>query len=862
MARARRSGPEPVAADGLSVYWQKRDFAVTREPSARKPGRAKSKGLSFAVQKHAARRLHYDLRLEWQGTLKSWALTRGPSLDPAVKRLAVEVEDHPLAYGAFEGAIPAGEYGGGTVQLWDRGVWEPERADSVAADLAKGHLSFTLRGARLRGDWSLVRMRSREKEAKGRSNWLLIKSHDAAARPGDGDELLEIDESVSTGRTMAEIAGETSGVGKARKAVSPNSTMPDFVAPQLCQPVERPPAQSGWVHEVKLDGYRMQLRVENGVARLRTRSGLDWTSRFPAIAAGAAKFPDCLLDGEVVVLEDDRVPDFAALQAKLQAEDRSGFTYFAFDLLCENGRDLRGLGLTDRKHRLAAMIAGASAKSRSVIRFLAHLTDPGDAILKSACRMQLEGIVSKRADARYVSGRGAAWTKAKCRGRDDFLIGGWTPRVDGKGIGALLVGTRRQQQLVYVGRVGSGFDSRVSIELRRRLEPLARNASPFDGRQPPVDPRIRWVVPQLVAETAFGGWTGDGILRHAVFKGLRDEANMKVTARHAPPSSQSILASRHVVVGGVPLTHPERVLWPADDASPQVTKLDLARYYERNAEFLLAHAGRRLLSVVRAPEGIAMTNFFQRHASPGFSALVQLKQVSGQSRPFLWIRDAAGLVALAQMNVVELHPWGAPVDDLAHPDRLIFDLDPGEGVGFQRIVDAANELRQRLAVLKLAAFAKTSGGKGLHVVVPLLSKGKPRDIAGWEDAKSFSRLLSVQLELDQPAAYTTTLAKRARVGRIFLDYLRNDRMATAVAPWSPRARPGAPVAVPLAWSQVRRGLDPRSVTINTLMKKRKIDDPWSDFASAARPLRDAIKLLLAATSRKSGTYPNINFDHR
>ena len=834
----------------LAAYRSKRRFARTSEPKG-KASPASPLMLRFVVQRHDARRLHYDLRLELDGVFKSWAVTRGPSRDPHDKRLAVEVEDHPLEYGDFEGVIPQGEYGGGTVQLWDRGYWQ---ADGDAHEgLKRGDLKFFLAGERLRGGWVLVRMKNDRLGGK-RSNWLLIKHRDGESRDGDKDGLLKASTSVASGRSLEEIAA---GVGKApapfvmarpaagtasrpnplakahgKRAKAP--VMPDFVKPQLCRLMTRPPSGAGWAHEVKFDGYRMQLRVEKGAARLRTRQGIDWTEKFPAIAAAARTLPDCLLDGEIVATDEHGAPDFAALQAALSDRKTDDLVFFAFDALYASGDDLRGLPLRARKAGLQALLA--AAKPPPVLRYVEHFESPGDAVLHSACTMHLEGIVSKRLDAPYRPGRGDDWTKVKCRGGHEVVIGGWSGR--GGQLRSLLAGVQRGGKLIYAGRVGTGFSARAVRELMAQLKRVETPTSPFaGGTGPPVADDLHWARPELVAEIEFAGWTGSGMLRQAAFKGLRaDKTAGEVEAESAAAPTRAPRKAQ--VVMGVSVTHPEKPLWP--DADPPVTKGDLARYYEAVGAWLIGHIRGRPCSMVRMPDGIGGEKFFQRHAMPGMSSLFELVQVAGDRKPYLQIDRVEALIAAAQLAAVELHPWncqpGAP--DL--PGRLVFDLDPGPDVAFGRVIDAAVGLRDLLKALGLAAFCKTTGGKGLHVVSPLAADKKS---PGWPEAKAFAREVCRRLFLEQPERYVLTMARKDRGGRIYLDYLRNDRMATAVAPLSPRAGRNAAVSMPLDWPQVRPGLDPEKFTVRTAPALLRGKRPWREYDASARPLRRALEQL-------------------
>ena len=842
------------AAAPLAKYRTKRDFARSPEPSGGSP-RKPSKALIFVVHRHAAQRLHYDLRLEWAGVLKSWAVTRGPSLDPADKRLAVEVEDHPMEYADFEGVIPKPGYGGGTVQVWDRGLWAPLDADAVADDLARGELKFVVAGERLHGGFVLVRMRTKPGARPDRQNWLLIKERDSAARPGEGDAVLAAATSVKTGRTLEQITnGEAAKAAAPRKPVyaARNGTAPlGFVPPQLCRLVIAPPRGDGWIHELKLDGYRLQAQVTAGRATLRTRTGLDWTTRFPGIAQAALHLPDCVIDGEAVVLNATGQPDFSALQETLAGEREATIVLFAFDLLTAAGSDLRSTPLHCRKDRLKRLLAGKDDR----IRYLDHFTAPGDAVLASACRLEVEGIVSKRHDAPYVSGRGDTWRKSKCRGRDEFLVGGWSAERSGHGLGALLVGAMREGRLVYLGRIGSGFSTAAVTRLLAALKPAAAATSPFVGTQPARVAGVTWCRPGLVVEVAYAGWTEGGVLRHASFQGIReDKPAMDVVPPTPAPPPPPRPPGRSKATPA--LTHPERILWPATDRSPAITKADLVAYYERYADRLLAQVGGRPLSILRAPNGVGAPAFFQRHAMPGQSASIGSVHVAGQAKPYMRVDDLAGLAALAQISAVELHPLGARAESVEVPDRLVFDLDPAEGLDFAAVMAAAHELRARLGALGLTSFAKVTGGKGLHLVVPLAAS-KRSDAAGWYEAKRFSQLVCALMERDAPEKYTTTMAKKARHGRVFLDYLRNDRLSTAVAAWSLRGRPSAPVARPVAWSTVKTGLQPATWLLTTLRAEPMSRDPWADFGAAASPLRDAVERLTGVTHGDDAPGPRL-----
>jgi bifunctional non-homologous end joining protein LigD len=861
--------------DSLTTYRAKRDFSLTEEPSG-KAAVSKSKQLRFVIQRHDATRLHYDFRLELDGTFKSWAVTKGPSIDPTVKRLAVEVEDHPLDYGDFEGTIPEGQYGGGTVQLWDRGYWVPE--GDPYDGLKRGDLKFTLVGERLEGSWVLVRMKWDRKAGKGskRTNWLLIKHRDKAAHEGDDDKLLRDPKSIASGRTLKEIALGTGrapkpfmtgkrrsagavwdsskkGGGDKATAASPKvkprkvSAMPKFVEPQLAKLVERVPPGPGWAHEVKFDGYRLQLRVQDGKATLRTRKGLDWTTKFAAIAKVAAGLPDCMLDGEAVALDRHGAPDFAALQAALSEGRSEDLIFFAFDLLFAEGEDLRKLPLQDRKAHLKDLLDGLKGKHPGLV-YVEHFETGGDAVLKSACRMHLEGIVSKELDASYQSGRTGSWTKAKCRAGHEVIIGGWA--MTGRKLRSLLAGVHRgegkNRKLVYVGRVGTGFGEEGMRKLLPRLRAVESKTSPFAaGASPPKETNMHWARPELVAEIEFAGWTGDRNVRQASFKGLRaDKPADEVEAERAAKPGKAKMAkpaaaSGPAVVMGVSISHPDKPLWP--DEKPPVTKIELARYYEAVGDWMIDHLKGRPCSLVRTPDGIDGQKFFQRHAMAGSSNLLEETKIKGDRKPYLQIDRVEGLAAVAQMGGTELHPWNCQPGNPELPGRLVFDLDPAPDVKFAAVIAGAREVADRVKALGLVPFCKTTGGKGLHVVVPLTADPKSPD---WDTAKTFTREICRRIAEDAPDRYVINMAKKERTGRIFLDYLRNDRTSTAVAPLSSRARDGATVSMPLEWSQVKAGLDPGKYTMRTAPALLKRGKPWRTYAKSARSLRAAIEKLL------------------
>ncbi len=836
--------PAGSRAGSLDTYWEKRQFDETPEPRGR-PGRhqGRRQGHVYIIQKHAARRLHYDFRLELDGVLKSWAVTRGPSLDPAQKRLAVRTEDHPIDYARFEGTIPQGHYGGGTVMLWDRGSWDP--IGDPHEGLAKGKLAFHLHGERLKGRWALVRFKgSRKGERKSpRENWLLIKELDDEV-DRDRDVLEDYDTSVATDRSLDEIASAKAAKAP-RKAVAKESRrdakagarkrhkLPGFVAPELATLVDAPPKVAGWLFEMKFDGYRALLSASGEQVRIYTRNGHDWTDRFGRVARAGAKLglDGALIDGEVVVLDHRGRTDFGHLQRALKGEEDSPLSYFAFDLLAEGGADLRKLPLTERKERLRRLL-GRQGRD-GPIYFTDHVEGGGDKMLAQLCRHGFEGIIAKRAEARYRSGRGHDWLKVKCGQVQEFVIAGWSPSTKRRPFSSLILAVREKGALRYAGRVGSGFDEAELDELGRRFAKLARKDPAIGGEIPASVRRgAKWIRPVLVAEVAFANFTRDGLVRQARYLGLREDKPARAVKREVPePVEGAVMATRGSgdVIAGVKLSHPDKVLYEEQG----ITKRDLAHYFQKVAPLMLPGIENRLVSLVRCPEGSAKACFFQRHAHPGMPTSFGRVEVEGSDKKreaYLVLKGMTGLIAAAQFGVLEIHVWGSTIDDIERPNRLVFDLDPGDGVDFAAVKHAAVDLRDTLAAIGLDSVPMLTGGKGVHVVVPIARRHE------WPVVKAFCRAVAERLADAAPDRFIATMAKAKRKGLIFIDYLRNDRSATAVAPFSPRARAGAPVAWPVEWAELGKVAAAGMVTIDAVLAGKRKAALWKTY-----PARQALK---------------------
>jgi len=851
---ARTSSGATQTPSPLGKYQTMRDFGATPEPSgrtARAKGKRAAKALSFVIQKHAARRLHYDFRLELDGTLKSWAIPKGPSYDPADKRMAVHVEDHPLDYAGFEGVIPAGHYGAGTVIVWDRGVWIPDTDREQG--YRDGKLKFELRGEKLQGHWTLVRMggkRQRDQDA-----WLLIKERDELARPASDFDVVEaLPDSVLAGTAKAPARSPA----KSPKAAGKKAALPLTLAPQLATLVDAPPTEGEWQYEVKFDGYRILARIDGDDVRLFTRNGNDWTSKLRSLAAEvrALGLPDGWLDGEIVMVDANGVTDFQSLQNAFETAHVDAIQYYVFDLPYYAGRDLRAMPLTERRALLRQLLRQLmAAKPASRLRFSESFEAEPQEMLDAACRMKLEGVIGKRVDAPYVSTRANTWIKLKCTLRQEFVIGGFTdPKGSRSGLGSLLLGVHDAQgKLRYAGNVGTGFDTAMLDSLRKRLDPLVVDSAPFADL--PRGIKGHWVKPKLVAEVSFGAWTKEGRVRHSVFHGLRSDkparavsvekpavekpvAEKPVAAKKSTPTRKTAARQAPTTLGKITISHADRVI----DASTGLTKGDLVRYYASAAGLMLPFLKGRPIALVRAPSGIDGQQFFQRHGDTlnidGVNAL-DPKLWPGHP-PLLEIASEAAIVAVAQLNVVEFHTWNARAAKIDKPDRIVFDIDPGEGVAWPQIQEAARLTRTLLDALGLQSWLKTSGGKGLHVVVPIAAR------AGWDEVRDFAQDMVRHMATTIPDRFVVKSGPRNRVGKIFIDYLRNGVGATTAAAFSARARPGLGVSIPVAWDELDDLTSSAQWTIANVAERLEAlaaHDPWAGHDKVRQTLTRARKLL-------------------
>lgn len=880
-----------VAADAvdeqLRRYREMRDFKLTSEPGgSSKTTEFSRQVLPFVVQKHAASHLHYDFRLGWNGVLKSWAVAKGPSYFTGNKRLAVQVEDHPMEYGGFEGIIPKGQYGGGTVMVWDQGTWEPQAGHTdVDAGLRSGSLKIIMHGAKMNGKWALIRMGGKAANER-KPNWLLIKEHDEFERGQNDPDVTDAEpNSVVTGRSIEQIAKNEDHVWNSKDTVkgnawyrkdsveetstatkqglrkrsrvkdfgpvlkkTPKEKLPGFIAPELARSAATPPLGDGWLHEFKLDGYRIQARKDGKNVQLLTRTGLDWTHRMRTIAAlvGNLTVEKAILDGEVVVLAENGTTSFADLQAAFQEGAKKPLTYFVFDLLHLEGHSTRGLRLIERKRVLERLLEDTGDS----LRFSEHVETSGDVVFQKACELHAEGIISKRAASKYSSGRSGNWFKLKCVLEQEFVVGGFTLPSNGiHGVGALLLGYYDGKKLIYAGRTGTGFTQMTHKALRDQLDVLRQATTPFE--KPPAEAKngAIWVKPKLVAQVNFATWTADNLVRQASFKGLREDKPAEDVRREERSVTPTQRGTRHgshstaakgatkvetgsaktlpkasAMTAPVRLTHPEKIL----DVESRLTKQQLANYYWAIAPHMLPYISGRPMSLVRCPDGSEKPCFYQKHANhtlpPGVGSVNVPDKKTGKTEPYITLSTAEALAGLAQMGVLEIHPWGSRNDDLEHPDRIIIDLDPDPAIPWVRLAQSAAEVRKQLKKLGLDSFLKSTGGKGLHVVVPFVAE------FDWTVIKQFAHAFVLQMEKKEPDLYLTKMSKAARTGRIFLDYLRNERGATAVAAFSPRARPGAAVSLPMSWSELK---STKRTVVHVAdfaeWKGQLKHDPWKQF---------------------------------
>lgn len=808
-----------MKGDLLKEYNRKRDFKITKEPSGKKVAKKKAKKLVFVVQEHHASHLHYDFRLELDGVLKSWAVPKGPSLDPKDKRLAMQTEDHPLSYAKFKGTIPQGEYGGGEVFIWDNGTWEPE-GDPHAA-LEKGDLKFKLKGKKLNGSFVLVRTRF------AKNSWLLIKHHDEFEKVGYRLDMMAEDKPRKKASKKA-TKKKSASLGK--------DPWPEFIPPQLPRLVTSVPTEAEWIHEMKFDGYRMQGHLKNGIGTFFTRTGLNWSNNYPHLlnAMEQLDVKNAVFDGEIVALDEKGRTNFQMLQNSFKKKNDTQLRYYIFDILYLNGRDLMSLPLIERKEILKRTLAGCP---ESII-YSDHITEQGEDFYKASCEHQLEGIISKLADSPYHSGRNDLWVKTKCTTRQEFVIGGWTEPQGGRtGIGALLLGIYENKKLRYAGRVGTGFNTQTLKDLKKELSTLEQEESPFDVNSP-KGKGIHWIEPGKVCEVSFGNWTDEGILRTPVFLGMREDKPAKdihmEKAKKTKPKKKHLSAVREI-------SSPEKILFKKE----KITKQQVSDFYMAIAKEMLPYLEDRPLSLVRCPNGSEGTCFFQKHFTgsvPDSFHTFPVKEDKGQGI-YLAIDSAAGLQELVQLNAFEIHAWNCHKDNYLRPDQIVMDFDPGPGVPWSEVVDAAFELKELLEDLNLESFVKLTGGKGIHVHIPVAP------LYDWDQIKSFSQTLALELVSRNPSKYTSNMSKKLRKNRIFVDYLRNGYGATAVVPYSLRAKPLSAIALPLEWTELRRVKSPQDFTMDKALKKIKSRkrDPWAGMLK----LKQKITILNPIDKAKS-----------
>ncbi|MCS6302788.1 MAG: DNA ligase D [Nitrospira sp.] len=841
-----------MARELLKKYNEKRDFGITAEPRG-KAGKRSSEHLRFVIQLHEATRTHYDLRLEWDGVMKSWAVTRGPSYDPADKRLAVRTEDHPMDYNEFEGVIPEKQYGAGPVMIWDEGVWMPE--EDPAKMEKKGHLTFSIDGFRMKGQWHLVRMHTPDK----RENWLLIKSKDdfALSKSKNDGFLKREHTSVVTGRTMAEILKASLGkttqrrhlrkpmsvhqrpfkTGAKKSSTSLTSLMKQYPGPELATLVDKQPNRDVWVHEIKYDGYRLMAFVDKGTVILRTRGGQDWTHKFTPLAKAIAQLTieSAVFDLEACVLNERGQSDFGALQAALSDNNQKIIHGYLFDLLYLDGEDLTNKALIERKVQLSKILKAAQAP----LHFSDHLESSPD-LLEQACEIGAEGLVSKKKDSLYQGRRTNDWVKSKCGLEQEFVIGGFMPAKNHtKAIGALLLGYYKNKQFTYAGKVGTGFSQQLAKDIYQRLIPLQIMKSPFGEKVGRGRRDYIFVKPEILCEISFIEWTSDGHIRHGSLKGLREDKNpIKVVEEIPKPIEQVTKDTKprstskdEVSYRGVKITHPDRIVFP----DTKITKGDVAEYYDRIAPLMVPFVRSRLISLLRCTDGIGGECFFQRNPMQGMGDEVYSRSLThkGNKHDYIYVQNEVGILQLVQMGTMELHAWQSSISTQGKPDQIIFDLDPDAGVPFEAVKLAAQDIRNRLKRLGLVSFPRLSGGKGIHVVAPI----KPEH--GWEEIKEFARGFAETMVREIPGAYVANMSKKRRSGKIFVDFFRNDFSATAIAPFSLRARAGAPIAWPVSWTDLKKYKTASAIQLHTIDDKliQKAQKVSAEFLSISQTLK-------------------------
>lgn len=780
----------------LKEYNEKRDFTKTAEPAGEIKSGDKSERI-FAVQKHAASRLHFDFRLEWEGVLLSWAVPKGPSYNTKDKRLAVEVELHPYDYKDFEGTIPKGEYGGGTVMLWDEGTWEAQEGEDFEKGLKSGSLKIILHGERLKGKWALIRMKPREGEED--KNWLLIKEKDEYTQSSDG--ISEFITGVRSGKTMEEIAAE--------------EEMETYDV-QLATLQNKLPKGDNWIYELKYDGYRILAYVDNGSVKLETRNHQDYSDKFPDIVKELEKWKvRAVVDGEMIINVDGR-SNFQALQKYIKTKKGTKPVFMVFDLLYLDGEDIRSESLADRRKKLNALLEENKGKG---IHFSDGATENGDVLFKAACENKMEGIIAKRSDRSYTPGRNRDWLKIKCQNRQEFTIIGYT-QTDSRtrAFSALLLGVKDKDNFIYAGRVGTGFSESSAKEIMKEMKPLERKTPPIDDApKARYKEEVTWLTPKLIVEVNFAEWTDEGLLRQASFLGLREDKESKEVVRESEPNKTKPKTKKESTNEEVKLTSPDKKMFK------EYTKEDLYNYYDKVSERMLPYVKRRLVSLFRCPEGISKDCFYQKHLSDDLTGLYKemIEESDGDKSDYIYLEDKTGILQAVQYGTIEFHAWGSSIDDLEKPDMIVFDLDPDEGMGLEQVREGVLDLKSILDELDLKSFLKTSGGKGYHVVVPLVPK------ATWDEVRDFSKNVATFMEKKWPKKYTSNMRKEKRKGKIYVDWVRNGRGATSVTPYSVRAREPGSVSWPISWSDLGK-IAPNEFTIETALKSRK-KDPWTEF---------------------------------